>query len=194
MGKPFRWQAIKFIYMMLSVAASLWALDLLVQIDPKNKVILEKTFYGKLFKWGTYFLCTTLFLTAIFKHVHFRRRFVEKMVYNTQTEEFMVVRRSFWGGKFQYPVSRYSFADAGTTSSILKTPSSTGRAPTTSLSTTRMSLRSPTKMHGSGRTSSATSSPNASKYDHTSPSTVVPSRGFQGCIREGGGRDVLVGC
>lgn len=86
MGKPFRWQFIKFLYMMLSVSATFWIFDLMVEADPRNKVILEKTFYGKLLRGVTYFLATTLFFTALSRHLKFRRRFVEKLIYNTEKE------------------------------------------------------------------------------------------------------------
>lgn len=97
LGKPFRWQMLKLIYMLLTVGTSLWGIDLLVQADPRNKVLLEKTFYGKLYRFAIYFLCTGLFLVAWGKHMSFRKRYVEKIIYDTRKEEFTLTKRNFWG-------------------------------------------------------------------------------------------------
>jgi hypothetical protein len=83
-GKPFTWQMLKFIYMLLTVGTSIWGIDLLIQADPRNKVLLEKTFYGKVYKFVIYLLCTTLFLVAWGKHMAFKKRYVEKIIYDTQ--------------------------------------------------------------------------------------------------------------
>jgi hypothetical protein len=106
-GRPFRWQLLKFVYMLLTVGLALWGIDLLVQADPRNKVLLEKTFYGKIYRWTIYLLCVVLFFRAWGRHMSFKKRFVDKIVYDTQKEEFTLTKRNFWGVKKDYLVSRY---------------------------------------------------------------------------------------
>lgn len=59
---------------------------MLVQIDPKNKVILEKTFYGKLYKNIIYAGCIWIFIRSIFNHNTFTRKYIEKIIYDTKKE------------------------------------------------------------------------------------------------------------
>jgi hypothetical protein len=98
-GRPFYWQMMKVIYMLLSVGAALWGIDLLIQADPRNKVLLEKTYYGKVYKFVIYLLCGYLILVAWGKQMAFRKKYVEKIIYDTMKEEFTMTKRSFWGFK-----------------------------------------------------------------------------------------------
>lgn len=106
-ARPFRWHLFKYFYALLSVGLALWGIDLLIQDDPRNKVLLEKTFYGKLYRWTIYTLSVFLFIRSWGNHMAFKRRFVDRMVYDTQKEEFIITKRNFWGFKRDQRVSRF---------------------------------------------------------------------------------------
>ena len=98
---------LKMVYMVLTVGTSLWGIDLLIQADPRNKILLEKTFYGKIYKALVYIMCTFLLAVAWGKQMAFRKRYVERIVYDTMKEEFTFTKRKFWGFKYQSTCSRY---------------------------------------------------------------------------------------
>jgi hypothetical protein len=100
-GKPFYWHLLKLLYLGLSIYAAIYAFEMLVQVDPKNKVLLEKTFYGKLYKTVIYAGCVWIFLRTLLNHHAFYKKYVEKIIYDTKKEEFIMQRRAFFGYRFE---------------------------------------------------------------------------------------------
>jgi hypothetical protein len=75
---------LKMFYLLASIGASLWSIWALRRHDPKDAVLLDHTTMGKVFKGVVYILCAVLAMVTLSRYNNFTRRYIEKIVYNTQ--------------------------------------------------------------------------------------------------------------
>lgn len=70
--------------MFFTVGGAIWAIHSFRNIDPKNAAILDHTTTGKVGKAILYFLCFYVFFKGFLQHLSWRKRFVEKILYDTK--------------------------------------------------------------------------------------------------------------
>jgi hypothetical protein len=95
------------LYLFFTAGAAVWTIYALRKHDPKNSILLDRTTEGKIFKYSVYFLSGVLFVSTLMKYSNFRRKYVERIVYNTEKEEFTFTKRNFFGLKYNYVASRF---------------------------------------------------------------------------------------
>ncbi len=77
---------------------TVWFLNAFASSDPKNKVILERTSAGKTIKVLFYGFAGWFLLVGFYRYLKFQRRFVQKIIYDTKSENFILTKRGFFGG------------------------------------------------------------------------------------------------
>lgn len=75
--------------------------------NDKMKLILEKTTEGRILIIGMQLICAFLIFKVLSRHLGMSKRFVEKIVYHTETENFTFVKRRPWGTRYNEEISRY---------------------------------------------------------------------------------------
>jgi hypothetical protein len=88
-------------------ALTVWFFYSLGEKDPKNKVLFERTTAGKIIKNFLYAIAFWFILTGFWRYLKFQRRFVQKIVYDTKTENFLLTKRGFFGSKYEKEISRF---------------------------------------------------------------------------------------
>ena len=92
---------------MATVGAVVWSFYAIRKYDPKNGVLLDRTTEGKIVKYSLYLIMAITFVLAWSRYLNYTKRYVEKIVYNTEKEEFTFVQRTAWGFREQYIASRF---------------------------------------------------------------------------------------
>ena len=77
----------------------------MVQVDPETKSFFKKLGTVKSIDGLSTFYAQLIF-QSLGRHIAFKKRFVDKIVYDTKKEEFTLAKRNFWGVKKDYHVSR----------------------------------------------------------------------------------------
>ena len=106
-GKPYTHMWMKNLFNIFFFGLTVWFLKSFAESSPKNKVFLERTSGGKLFQSLLYGFAGWFLVVGFFRYVKFQRRFVQKIVYDTKSENFILVKRKFFGGSIQKEVSRF---------------------------------------------------------------------------------------
>ena len=76
-------KVLKFLYLILTVGAALWSINMLRKLDSKNDVLLDRTTMGKIIKYSVVSMAVLLFFTSVVRYKKFCTKYVEKVVYNT---------------------------------------------------------------------------------------------------------------
>lgn len=64
---------------------TVWFFKSISDIDPKTKVMLERTTTGKAMRYLLYGLAGWFMLVGFYRYLKFQRRFVQKIVYDTKS-------------------------------------------------------------------------------------------------------------
>ena len=97
----------KLLYMLLSLGAAYWSIQAFRNNDPKNGVLIDRTTFGRIAKYTVYSIIVILSLVVLFRYKNYVDKYVEKIVYNTEREEFTFVKRSLFGFRYNYIASRF---------------------------------------------------------------------------------------
>ena len=92
---------------MKALYACYWAYNAFIQDDPSNRVLMERTTMGKAFYYSMVGLSLLLLVRSTWRHATFTSRHVERVVYDTEKEEFTFVKRSFLGRERAKTFSRF---------------------------------------------------------------------------------------
>jgi cell division protein FtsW (lipid II flippase) len=77
---------------------TVWFFKSYADSDPKNKVILERTTAGKGMQYILYGFAGWFLLVGFYRYLRFQRRFVQKIIYDTKSDNFILTKRGFFGG------------------------------------------------------------------------------------------------
>ena len=97
----------KNLFNIMFFVLTVWFFNAFAESSPKNKVILEKTSVGKAFQSLLYGFSGWFLIVGFFRYFKFQRRFVQKIVYDTKSENFIFTKRKAFGGSTQKEVSRF---------------------------------------------------------------------------------------
>ena len=86
---------------------TIWFFQSLAEADPKNKIYFERTTAGRYMKMFFYGFATWFMMVGFYRYMKFQRRFVQKIVYDTKGENFIMTKRGFFGGYSTKEVSRF---------------------------------------------------------------------------------------
>jgi hypothetical protein len=75
---------LKLFFRLVGVFGALYLLYDNLKIIPKFKLYIKKTAEGQIFLYSILAMCGWLLLRTIFRHLRVTKRYVEKIVYNTQ--------------------------------------------------------------------------------------------------------------
>lgn len=66
-------------------ALTVWFFKSVSDIDPKNKVLLERTTAGKTLRGIMYGFAAWFLIAGLYRYLKFQRRFVQSIIYDTKS-------------------------------------------------------------------------------------------------------------